>query len=141
MKVAIVGTRSFENFDLTNFLPEKLTEIVSGGADGVDSIARSFAEANGIEYTEFLPDYEINGKGAPLLRNFDIINTSDYVMIFWDGSSHGSRFVIEKCIDKNIPFSVYLSTDNGEFTDLDENSDFSEFTDSPDDDTEELPFE
>ncbi len=36
MKVAVIGSRSFEVDDLGKYLPEETTEIISGGARGVD---------------------------------------------------------------------------------------------------------
>ena len=40
MKVAIVGSRSLVVNDLGKYLPEGTTEIVSGGAKGIDSCAK-----------------------------------------------------------------------------------------------------
>lgn len=97
MKVAIVGSRDLIINDLEHHLPEDTTEIVSGGARGIDSCAKAFALANGYRYTEFLPEYEKYGKVAPILRNKDIVNYSDLVIIFWDGESRGSKSVIDFC--------------------------------------------
>ena len=36
MKVAIVGSRNLHINNLGNYLPENVTEIVSGGAKGID---------------------------------------------------------------------------------------------------------
>lgn len=57
MKVAVVGSRSLSVPDLQNYLPKQLTEIVSGGAVGVDRCAREYAQQNQIPLTEFLPQY------------------------------------------------------------------------------------
>ena len=32
---------------------------------------------------------------------------ADEVIAFWDGMSHGTRFVIENCKRKNVPIKVY----------------------------------
>ncbi len=108
MKVAIVGSRCFTNFDLTPHIPEGLTEIVSGGARGVDTVAKNYALKHNIKYTEFLPDYLHYGKSAPLRRNIDIINYADYVMVFWDGSSPGSGFVIENCRKIGKHYEIFM---------------------------------
>ena len=57
MKVAIIGSRNLGVIGLENFLPENVTEIVSGGARGVDTCAREYVQAHNIPLTEFLPDY------------------------------------------------------------------------------------
>ena len=65
MKFAIVGSRNLTVENLDAYLPEGVTEIVSGGARGVDACARMYAQAHGIPITEFLPDYPCYGRGAP----------------------------------------------------------------------------
>lgn len=99
MKVAIIGSRniSMSIDELTEYIPEGTTEIVSGGARGVDTVAREFAIYNNIKLTEFLPDYQRYKRGAPLIRNREIINYADTVIAFWDGNSRGTKFVIDEC--------------------------------------------
>ncbi len=107
MKVAIIGSRSLHIKNLGDYLPENTTEIVSGGARGVDASARCYALSHGIKLTEFLPEYEKYGKGAPLKRNISIINYSDIVLAFWDGKSRGTRFVIDMCRKLGVELNVY----------------------------------
>lgn len=97
MKVAVIGSRGLKVDNLGEYLPEGTTEIISGGAKGVDVCAREYAISHGIKLTEFLPEYEKYGKSAPLKRNISIIECADLVIAFWDGKSNGTRFVIEKC--------------------------------------------
>lgn len=108
MKVAIIGSRCFDNFDLTPYIPDNTTEIVSGGAVGVDTVAKEYAISNNIKYTEFLPEYKKYGHNAPLVRNISIIKHADLVLAFWDGQSHGTKYVIEKCKSMNIPLYLYM---------------------------------
>ncbi len=107
MKVAIIGSRGIEQLDLGKYLPEETDEIISGGAKGVDTLAREYANAHGIKLTEFLPDYRRFGRGAPLKRNLQIIDAADLVLAFWDGKSHGTKFVIEACGKDGVPIKVY----------------------------------
>ena len=97
MKIAIIGSRNIKIENLGEYLPEKVSEIVSGGAKGVDSCAREYAEKNKIPLKEFLPDYRKYGRGAPLKRNMEIIEYADKVIAFWDGKSRGTKFVIDNC--------------------------------------------
>ena len=53
MKVAIIGSRNLTVTDLENYLPEGTTEIVSGGAKGVDSCAKAVALSKGLKAVEF----------------------------------------------------------------------------------------
>ena len=97
MKVAVVGSRGLTVRNLKKYLPEETTEIVSGGARGIDRCAREYALDHGLKLTEFLPEYQKYGRGAPLKRNLEIIAYSDLVLAFWDGKSHGTRYTIEHC--------------------------------------------
>ena len=97
MKVAIVGSRGLSVEDFSPYLPAETTEIVSGGAKGIDQCAAAYARTHGLTLTEFKPDYRRYGKGAPLKRNVEIVDYADLVLIFWDGTSRGSRFVINAC--------------------------------------------
>lgn len=110
MKVAIVGSRGLEVNDLEKYLPDGVTEIVSGGAKGIDSCASAYAKKNNIKLTEFLPKYEKYGKAAPLKRNREIIEYADKVIAFWDGCSHGTKHVIDECQKCRKKINVVLWT-------------------------------
>jgi predicted Rossmann fold nucleotide-binding protein DprA/Smf involved in DNA uptake len=106
MKLAIVGSRNVGEIDISKHIPEGVTEIVSGGARGIDLLARKYAEDNNIKLTEFLPDYKRFGKGAPLKRNIQIADYADSVLCFWDGVSTGSKHVIDYCAKVGKPCEV-----------------------------------
>lgn len=110
MRVAIVGSRGLSVTNLGKYLPEDVTEIVSGGARGIDTCAREYAIAHGIKLTEFLPEYEKYGRSAPLKRNITIIENADLVLAFWDGTSRGTKFVIDNCKSRSIPVKVFVPT-------------------------------
>ena len=108
MKVAVIGSRGLSVSGLGRYLPENTTEIVSGGAKGVDTSAREYAKKNGIKLTEFLPEYTKYGRSAPLKRNITIIEYSDIVIAFWDGKSRGTKFVIDNCRKLGVEVRVYI---------------------------------
>lgn len=108
MRVAVIGSRGLSVPNLEDYLPQDMTEILSGGAKGVDTSAREYAVSRGIKFTEYLPDYNRYGRRAPLIRNVTIIENADIVFAFWDGSSHGTRFVIEECRKRNIPVRIFI---------------------------------
>lgn len=109
MKVAVIGSRGITDIRLEDYLPAETDEIVSGGAKGVDTVARIYAEENGICLTEFLPDYARYKRGAPLKRNEQIIEYADLILAFWDGSSKGTKFVIDKAEKLGKKITVIIS--------------------------------
>ncbi|MBQ3093893.1 MAG: hypothetical protein IJC52_01865 [Clostridia bacterium] len=113
MRVAIIGSRhapadAVER--IRRHLPPSTSEIVSGGADGIDTAAKEIAHELGIPLKEFLPDYALFGKRAPLVRNDQIVDYADMVLAFWDGESRGTQYVIGECL-KRQKRVVYISLD------------------------------
>ena len=109
MKTAIIGSRNIVNIDFTK-INTPITEIISGGAKGVDTLAKNYAINNNINLIEIKPDYKKHHfKQAPLLRNIEIVNKSDIVYAFWDGVSKGTLFVINYCKKIGKPINVILS--------------------------------
>ena len=62
MKVAVVGSRTLNTDMMHFFIPSVATEIISGGAKGIDAEAKRFAEKSSLKYTEFIPDYGKYGR-------------------------------------------------------------------------------
>ena len=109
MRIAVIGSRRLSVANLEKYLPSDVTEIVSGGAKGVDTLAREYALTHNLKLTEFLPEYDKFGRSAPLKRNITIIEYADLVLAFWDGKSRGTQFVIDNCKKRNIPVKMFVS--------------------------------
>ncbi len=108
MKLAIIGSRSLVVPNLEEYLPEGVTEIVSGGAKGIAAEAAGFARTHNIKLTEFLPDYQRYGRIAPLKRNEQIAEYADAGLAFWDGFSHGTKYTIELFRTLGKPIKVVV---------------------------------
>lgn len=102
MKVAIVGSRSvgpahYER--MCEKIPIGASMIISGGAKGADMLAKQYAEESGLTYVEIPPNYAKYGRAAPLRRDEEIVRLADYVLVLWDGQSHGAAYVIKYCLE------------------------------------------
>ena len=86
MKIAVIGSRNAVIGNLEIYLPKACTEIVSGGDKGVDRCAAEYALSHGLKLTEFLPVYEKYGRGAPIVRNKQIVEYADAFLHF--GTAH-----------------------------------------------------
>jgi len=94
MRLAIIGSRSLNRCEMENNLPEGITEIVSGGAKGIDTLAEAYARKKGIPVRIFLPDYPRYRRAAPLKRNEAIAEYADEAIAFWDGKSKGTAHTV-----------------------------------------------
>lgn len=105
MKIAIIGSRSIQSISLSEYVTAE-DEIVSGGAVGVDRCAAEYARSHGLKLTEFLPQYSRYGRAAPIMRNKEIVNYADKVIVFWDGRSRGTLSVISLVKKQKKPHLV-----------------------------------
>ena len=110
MKIAIVGSRDYPRLNavaaFVAVLPED-TEIVSGGARGVDQAAADAARRSKKLLYVFEADWKAHGKRAGFLRNQEIVDYSDKVVAFWDGKSRGTLDTITKARAAGKPVTVF----------------------------------
>jgi predicted Rossmann fold nucleotide-binding protein DprA/Smf involved in DNA uptake len=104
MKIAIIGSRNLSVKNLEDYIPENVTEIVSGGAKGIDSDAANYAMEHRLKLKVFLPEYDRYKRAAPLKRNIQIAEYADECLAFWDGSSKGTLHTVElfRKLGKNV---------------------------------------
>lgn len=111
-RVGIVGSRNFNDPGQVRRFVQSLpkdTEVVSGGARGVDSVAAHEAVLQGLGVRIFYPDYEFYGASAPLKRNYEIVKYSDEIVAFWDGKSTGTMHTVSIAKENNKPVTVHKS--------------------------------
>ena len=102
MIIGVVGSRGFRDYKLLERELDvlqskkrcKITEIVSGGADGADTLAELYALRHFIPLTIYYPDWDQYGRSAGPRRNRDIVQYSDEILAFWDGISPGTKSTI-----------------------------------------------
>lgn len=97
MRYAVIGSRTFCDLDRVVKFICTLDDgdvVVSGGAQGVDQTAEEIAAFVGNEVRSYRPDYARYGRGAPLVRNREIVNDCDCVVAFWDGESRGTASAV-----------------------------------------------
>lgn len=99
MKIVVAGSRSITNKNLVYQCIEKsnvaITEIVSGCARGVDSLAEAYAADHDIQIMPFWADWPKHGKSAGPIRNKEMAEYADAAIIVWDGQSNGAQNMIE----------------------------------------------
>lgn len=114
LDVAIVGSRTVTSYEaLERVLREAPAHwmddprFISGGADGVDTLAEHYARRNDIPIDIIEPDWSDWSDGNPAIeRNAEIVEKADCVIALWDGKSNGTRDTINKALDRGTPVYV-----------------------------------
>lgn len=104
MKLIIAGSRELqvsqlEIFELITHFGLHPTQIVSGGARGIDRCGEAFALHAYIPIKRFLPDWDQFGKSAGHKRNAQMADYADCLLLIWDGESRGSAGM-KACMEK-----------------------------------------
>jgi hypothetical protein len=103
-KVVVAGGRDFTNYNLLkekvdNILSQKkLTHkilILSGKSIGADCLGEIYALENNLEILSYPADWDKFGKKAGVKRNAEMINDADALIAFWNGSSQGTKYMID----------------------------------------------
>jgi hypothetical protein len=68
----------------------KVVEIVSGGAKGMDASGERYANAFELDCIKFPANWDLYKAGAGPIRNMQMADYADALLLIWDGSSKGS---------------------------------------------------
>ena len=114
MKLLVVGSRSIKDFDLSPYISPEVDTIITGGADGIDSLAEKYADLKRLSKYILRPCYKLYGRAAPLLRNEKMVDIADSVLVIWDGASKGTKHTIKYADKMKKPIRVikFFNTDS-----------------------------
>lgn len=110
VRIAVVGSRKYPNMEEVArfvFEQERDTVIISGGAQGVDTVAVAAARRLRMPYEVYPADWTRHGRKAGALRNRTIVEKSDQVVAFWDGQSTGTPITIRLAMAAGKPCRVF----------------------------------
>lgn len=115
MKVIIAGSRDITEYDpvvsaFQEWPYEEVTMVISGGARGVDTLAKQIADEWELPFTVFHPCWKKNGvkdKSAGHRRNRNMGDYADGLIAVWDGESPGTKGMIDYMESLNKPVFVW----------------------------------
>jgi hypothetical protein len=114
-KVVIAGGRDFGNvrlrgtlqaskdfITLCNTMDKLLAEqlktntitIISGGAQGADSLGERYARLRNFDLARIKANWNKHNKSAGFVRNKEMLNLTDAVVCFWDEKSTGTKHMV-----------------------------------------------
>jgi len=120
MKLIIAGSRTITDrnfvFDTINKIIKEqqlmITEVVSGGAKGVDRLGEEWAKVNKIPIKQFIPAWDIFGKAAGHMRNSSMAEYGNILIAFSENNSKGTQDMIAKATKKNLLVFSIVYTSN-----------------------------
>lgn len=114
-RLIVAGSRKFTSYDDVAAVINKMIVnkkkthnivIVSGGAQGPDTLGRAYAIKNGYRVELCEADWDRLGKSAGYRRNEQMRDISDALLAFWDGKSKGTRHMIESMLAVGKPVRI-----------------------------------
>lgn len=124
MRLAISGSRTIKNLtwvreSMQEFIAvtlprmdlscgSKVTEIIHGGASGVDMLAEQISRELYLPTTIHRPDWRLEPRVAPKYRNLDILRGADCLLALWDGLSGGTAHTVAVAGYLEVPTHVKL---------------------------------
>jgi len=126
LKICVVGSRSIDQPELVfkwidQFIKDqgvgKVT-IISGGAKGVDKLAKEYARIRALDFVEFVPYHQLDktvkfSKRHFFIRNKQMIANADKVLAIWDGVSSGTEHAISYAQKIGVPIMVIKGPNSG----------------------------
>lgn len=110
MRTIIAGSRNVSNFkdiqDAVEFSGFRITTVLSGGANGADSLGEEWAAEELLPLEVYPADWERYGRGAGFKRNALMASKADALIAVWDGKSHGTHHMIQ--IANNMGLKVFV---------------------------------
>jgi hypothetical protein len=110
MRVIIAGGRNIHDYELVKAAIREsqfpISEIISGGAKGVDALGERYAEEMNIQLAIYYADWQKEGRAAGPLRNARMAKDGQALIAIWDGKSRGTKNMIETATKRGL--KVYV---------------------------------
>jgi len=108
MKIIIAGGRDFDDYEMLcrrvdNILSRQTEiEIVSGRAKGADQLGERYAKERGYIIKMFPADWNTYRKAAGYIRNTEMAEYADALIVFWNYRSKGTEHMINIAREENL---------------------------------------
>lgn len=111
VRLIIAGSRDFNDYKLlekevVSFMGDKCPTIVSGCANGADTLGEQLAEKFRLKLIKIPANWRKYGKSAGYRRNVEMAKISSHCIVFWDGKSRGSKHMIDIATEYKLDLKV-----------------------------------
>ena len=112
MKTIIAGSRTITNYEdvleAISLVGWDITEVVSGGAKGVDRMGERYAKYYKIPLKRFPANWDKYGKSAGIIRNNDMAKYADALIAIWDLKSKGTKHMIDIAMVFKLDILIHI---------------------------------
>ena len=114
MKLIIAGSRGFTSYETLKThlhklgLDNKELTVISGCARGADQLGERWAQELGKPVIRMPADWDKYGKSAGYKRNEEMARIATHLVAFWDGSSRGTKHMIDLADKYNLLSNVEI---------------------------------
>ena len=112
VNIAVTGPKAFYNrslvFNQLNYLLGNVMpniQIIEGGTTCLDNLIKDWATSKNVSCVEITPDWNQFGSGAELIRDQEMIQKSQGLVVFYDGSFE-LETILESALNKGIEVHV-----------------------------------
>lgn len=111
MRVLVCGSRTWDRhgpiYYAIGTLPRE-SVVIHGAAPGADRIAAQWAHYFNHHVEAYPADWKRHGKAAGPIRNQRMLDEGkpDKVLAFWDGTSRGTKDMIDRARQAGVPVEV-----------------------------------
>jgi len=88
--------------------PFPVKSVVSGGARGADSLGEQYARQVGVPLERYPADWNKHGKGAGFIRNREMANHAEALLLIWDGQSRGSANMLQEALKCGLKIHQHI---------------------------------
>lgn len=116
MRTIVAGSRGINRYDIVERAIHSsgfvITELVSGTAQGVDTLGEQWARANLIPVARFPANWRKQGRAAGKIRNSKMSHYADALIAIWDGQSRGTKDMIDKARYRGLRVYIVMVDSN-----------------------------
>ena len=112
VNIAVTGPKAFYNrslvFNQLNYLLGNVMpniQIIEGGTTCLDNLIKDWATSKNVPCVEITPDWNQFGSGAELIRDQEMIQKSQGLVVFNDGSLELGA-ILESAINKGVEVHI-----------------------------------
>lgn len=79
-----------------------ISTVICGCAAGVDTLGKLWAQKTGVPVEDYPAQWDTHGRRAGYLRNVQMAEVAEALILIWDGKSPGSKMMRDIALKKGL---------------------------------------